>query len=212
MINRKNKNMILFFSLITLLACNITVKAESLFKAGISQSASPMTPKSWFASIRATNIGDMVTILVDEKTSTEESVDLQSNKKSNLEDKFTPILDKILPGKGVVPKLDGWGASNKVTNSSSLKKTSSISQTITTQVVQVLPNGNLVVQGRKSVINAGERQDIILSGIVNPRLIDGQGQVKSSTIANLQIAVLGKGTVSRAQSDGIMSRFLRLFF
>lgn len=212
MINKKSKQSILLLSFISLFVFNATVRAESLFKAGISQSTSPITPKSWFAGIRASNIGDMVTIFVDEKTSTEDTVDLQTSQKSDLQDNFTPILDKIFPGKGVVPNLDGWGAANKVSNSSSLKKTSTLSQTITTQVVQVLPNGNLVVQGRKSVVNAGERQDIIISGIVNPRLIDGLGQVKSSTIANLQIAVLGKGTVSRSQSNGVMSRFLRLFF
>jgi flagellar L-ring protein precursor FlgH len=207
----KNKIFIAFITLIVV--CGVLpVRAESLFKTGVRQNVSPMTPRSWFANIRATNVGDLVTILVEDTTAMENTVDLNSNKKSSVTDEWSGILDDILPGKGVVPNVDGWGGDSKVTNSATIKRTNSISQTITTQVVQVLPNGNLVLQGRKRIVNSGERQDVIISGIVNPRLIDGEGQIPSKYVGNLQVAIVGKGTVSRAQRDGVMNRLWNLLF
>ncbi len=140
------------------------------------------------------------------------TVKLTQNKKSSTEDKWSTILDKILPGKGVVPNVDGWGGSTKVSNDATIERSDSITQSITAQVVQVLPNGNLVVQARKCIINSGERQELILSGMINPRLIDGEGQIKSEFVANMQLAIVGKGTVSRAQSDGVMNKLLRVLF
>lgn len=212
MSNSANKKLIISALTILLFAGITPIQAESLFRAGITHTTTPVTPRSWFSSIRARCIGDLVTILVEDSTEIENSVQLGSNKKSDTTDSWSKILDKVLPGKGVVPDLDGWGGASKVTNNASLTRSNTIKQTITTQVVQVLPNGNLVVQGRKRIINSGERQDVVISGIVNPRLINGEGQVKSDSVANLQIAIVGKGTVSRAQSDGVMNKLLRVFF
>jgi flagellar L-ring protein precursor FlgH len=212
MLYKSKKKIIITFLLLFAMGIALPVQAESLFKAGVRQNISPVTPRSWFSSIRATSVGDLVTILIEDSTQMENTVELNSNKKTATEDKWSGILDKILPGKGVVPNVDGWGGSSKITNSATINHTNSIKQTITTQVVQVLPNGNLVIQGQKRIINSGERQDIIISGIVNPRHIDGEGSVKSDYVGNLQIAIVGKGTVSRAQSDGVMNKFLRLLF
>lgn len=186
--------------------------AESLFQTGISYNASPSTPRSLFASIRATNVGDLVTIVISENTSMTNTVTLNDSRQSEHEDKWSGILDRLLPGKGVVSDFDGYGGGSKTTNNSNLTRTSSINHLITTQVVQVLPNGNLVLQGRKQVVNAGENQEFIVTGIVNPRLVDGNGRINSENVANLQLAVTGKGTVSQAQSGGIFNKLVRFLF
>lgn len=207
-----NKKLITMMTTLLLFIAILPVSAESLFKGGISHSVSPMTPRSWFSSIRASNIGDIVTIVVEESTSAENTVELSSNKKYDLTDEWSPILDKIVPGKGVIPNFDGWGGASKVSNNATIKRANKFTQNIATQVVQVLPNGNLVVQGKKQIVNSEERQEAILSGIVNPRLIDGEGKINSKYVANLQLAIVGKGTVSRAQSDGVVNRLLRFLF
>lgn len=210
---RVTKKNIIAAMLTTLIVISaLPANSESLFRAGVSQSVSPITPRSFYAGMRANTVGDLVTILIEEKSSVSNSISLKSSKSSSVEDKWTGILDKILPGKGVVPSVDGWGGSSDVSNGATITRKNELNQTVMAQVVQVMPNGNLVVQARKSIVNSGERNDLILSGIVNPRMINGNGQISSQYVANLQLAVVGKGTVSRAQSDGVMNKLLRFFF
>lgn len=59
------------------------------------------------------------------------------------------------------------------------------------QVVQVMPNGNLIVQAKKSIVNSGERNDLVLSGIVNPRMINGDGKISSLNVANFAVSYSG---------------------
>ena len=206
----KKKIISLIFTVIML--SSLPVNAESLFQVGINTNATPTTPRSWFSSIRATTVGDLVTIVISEKSSMSNTVSLSQNKNSDTTDNWSSILDKILPGKGVVPNVDGWGGATKVSNDATLTRSDAITNSITAQVIQVLPNGNLVVQARKCVVNSGERQELILSGMINPRLIDGEGRINSEYVANMQLAIVGKGTVSRAQSDGVMNKLLRVLF
>jgi len=88
----------------------------------------------------------------------------------------------------------------------------SLSDTVVAQVVQVLPNGNLLVQGKKSLVNQNERVDLIISGIVDPKWINQSGEILSSQVANLQFAMNGSGTVSRGQNEGILNRAIRTIF
>jgi flagellar L-ring protein precursor FlgH len=87
-----------------------------------------------------------------------------------------------------------------------------LENTITAQVVQILPNGNFVVQGKKTAINSGETVNIIVSGIVDPRFVNKLGQVSSNKVANFQVAVTGKGSVSRSGQDGPVNRLIRNMF
>ena len=80
-----------------------------------------------------------------------------------------------------------------------------ISDSVTVQVVQMLPNGNLMVQGKKTLLNGGERVDLLVSGVVDPRFIDQKGQVSSKNVANFQFALAGKGAVTRAGNEGIIN-------
>lgn len=105
-----------------------------------------------------------------------------------------------------------FGGSSDVGNNAKIERTTTLEDQITTQVVQILPNGNLVIQGKKTAINSGERVDVIISGIVDPRFLDGVGRINSNQIANLQIAVTGKGTISRSNDEGTVNRFVRYLF
>ena len=87
-----------------------------------------------------------------------------------------------------------------------------LTDTVVAQVVQVLPNGNLLVQGKKSLVNQNERLDLIISGIVDPKWINQSGEILSSQVANLQFAMNGVGTVSRGENEGILDRAVRTIF
>lgn len=185
--------------------------AESLFQAGVSQAVYPMQPKSLFSTVRAKTIGDIITVIIDENSLTSNNVKLSVSDSSTMGDKFSSTLNDIFSSdrKGVrtdIPNLDGFGGSSSTSNSANVERAVKLTDTMTAQVVQVLPNGNLVVQGKKVVINAGEKTQVILSGIVDPRFITNAGTVQSKNVANLQFAAVGNGTVSRHDSENLINR------
>lgn len=200
--------------LITTAILSITgshVFAESLFRTGISQAAYPIQPRSLFNTVKAKTVGDVITVLIEENTSATSDVKLDIQNKSEAEDAFTPILNTIFKT-DKFKSLDGYGGSTTTGNSAKVDRSTKLTDTITAQVVQVLPNGNLVIQGKKIAINSGEKSEIILSGIVDPRFITNAGQISSTYIANLQIAIVGKGTASSSDSEGIVNKFMRYLF
>jgi flagellar L-ring protein FlgH len=205
------------FIIATIIAGSISLNsyAESLFRSGISQNDYPITPRSLFSSVKAKSIGDLITITINETTGTSDNLKLSVVKKSVVTDNFTTLLRAFLPhvfSTDTTNAVNNFGGNQTVSNTASTQRTTKLNDTITTQVVQVLPNGNLMVQGKKTAINAGEQVNIILSGIVDPRLIDQTGNISSNQVANLQIAIAGKGTVSRSDNEGIINKFIRYVF
>ncbi|EKE03827.1 MAG: flagellar L-ring protein [uncultured bacterium] len=209
-------------TLITLIIINTVtgpVYAESLFRTGVAQNVYTIQPRSLFSTVRAKNIGDLVTILIDQEVTTSDDVQLNVKKSSDTTDNFSATLNTILPNKikkflpnDQIPNMDEFGGGSETKNQTSLTRTSKFKDTLTAQVVQILPNGNLVVQGKKIAVNAGERVDIVVSGIIDPRLLDNQGRIDSTLVANLQMAVVGKGTVSRSDSEGTVNKIFRYLF
>jgi flagellar L-ring protein precursor FlgH len=83
---------------------------------------------------------------------------------------------------------------------------------IACQVVQQLPNGNLSVQGKKTIVNGNERMDFIVTGVVDPRWLNVNGEIYSYNVSNLQFALSGRGSISRSQNEGIFNRFIKYLF
>ena len=78
--------------------------------------------------------------------------------------------------------------------------------TLTTQIVETYPNGNLKIRGGKSVTVNNENQIIYLTGIVRPYDITADNKVDSENILNAQISYTGKGVVSDNQTPGWLTR------
>ncbi len=191
--------------------------AESLFKSGISQAVYSIQPKSLFSTVRAKSIGDVITVVINENAVVLNDVELDVNANSNLTDGFSSLLNTLFSSSknGIrveIPDMDGFGGTSLTRNEASAERTMQIQDTMTAQVVQVLPNGNLVVQGKKVAINSGEKTQMILSGIVDPRFITNAGTVQSNNVANLQLAVVGNGTVSRYDSESLINRIFGYLF
>jgi flagellar L-ring protein precursor FlgH len=210
----RNKTEKLLTAFIIVLIMNSSVFAESLFRANVSQNAYPIQPRSLFSTVKARSIGDLVTVVVDEVITTSDDMSLDTSKTSSTTDKFSPLINKIFPFTKAIlpPELSNFGGNNKVANTTKVSRKSTVVHTITAQVVQILPNGNLVVQGKKTEVNSGETMEFIISGVIDPRLLDSTGSIKSNLVANLQVAVVGKGTVSRSDTEGTVNKFIRYLF
>lgn len=194
-----------------MMACQTAVQAESLYVLGTSQSYYA-EPKSLYGSVRARSVGDLVTIILNETINFNDSLTYSSDRSSVTEDSFTGFLNKILPGKPLNDQFNQFGGSNTVSSSTANQRGMTVTDAVTVQVVQLLPNGNLMVQGKKTLVNGNERVDLLISGVVDPRWINDVGEVSSQNVANLQFALAGKGSVSRGGNEGIINRFIKYLF
>lgn len=200
------KKIVLSLILVSTLAAN----AESLFSLNASQSAL-IEPKALYSTVRARGVGDLVSIVIEEKPELSDTGTFTTEKSSSLAENLTNAINTIFKTK-LKGALDGTKGNLDVKGSTQLQRKVTIKDKVVAQVVQVLPNGNLLVQGKKSVVNQNERVDLIVSGIVDPKWINQSGEIDSSKVANLQFALNGAGSVSRGQNEGILNRAIRTVF
>lgn len=188
------------------------VFAESLFDARITQN-NYIQPRSLFCSPAAKRVGDIVRVIVEEKIKITDNQKLGTAKSSSTQASFAGLINRMLGNKNIInDQFNGYGGDNSVSNDAKIQRESSFVQEITAQVVQILPNGNLVIQGHKTLINSGETTNIILSGIIDPRQINQIGAIDSSKVANLQLAVSGSGTVARSNHEGLLNKYIKYLF
>lgn len=205
------KTIIMLAALLMIMQGTQTSQAESLYVMGASQSFYS-EPKSLFGGVRARSVGDLVTIVLSESINFNDSLNYTADRSSNTVDNFTNFINKILPGTPLNNQFNNFGGSNTVDSTTSNQRTMGITDYVTVQVVQLLPNGNLMVQGKKTLVNGQERVDFLISGVVDPRFINQNGQVNSRNVANLQFALAGKGSVTRAGNEGIINRAVKYLF
>ncbi len=197
-------------TIIAIISFYTTANAESLFTLSAAQQSSMYAPKSLFAGVRAVGIGDVVSIVVDEKLSNTDTLAYNSGKSSNTVDNFTSLLKAWL--KINVDSPNNFGGENTVKNTASATRAISFGDKITAQVVQLLSNGNLLIQGKKSLISNNERVDLIVTGVIDPRWINASGEIPSTKVSNLQFAMSGRGSISRSSNEGILNRVIKYLF
>lgn len=201
-------------SLITILALttvSLSVKAESLFTLGASQTYASV-PKSLYGGVQARSVGDLISIVVNENVTISNKLAYSSNKKSATTDNFSKFLNTMLGQHWVNDNLGTFGGTNQVSNSAGASNNVAFVDTIAVQVVQQMSNGNLVVQGKKTLVNGNDRSDLVVTGVVDPRWISAMGQVSSRNVANLQFALSGRGSIARSDNEGIINRFIKYLF
>ena len=186
------------------------VQAESLFTLGATQNYAGV-PRSLFGGVQAHQIGDLLSIIMSENITVSDNLTYSSEKSSITEDSFTNFL-KDWFGLNFLKGSNGYGGSNEVSNSAAGGRSMSFGDKIAVQVVQQLPNGNLAVQGKKTLVNGNERMDFIITGVVDPRWLNVNGEIYSYNVSNLQFALSGRGAISRNQNEGIFNRFIKYLF
>jgi len=204
---------------VSLLALTLAVgatqaKAGSLWREGYTDE------RGMFADKRARTVGDLVTVIVDEQVGSLNTLQLTTAKtaRSDNEGLATNLINQFIqampsklfkiPGtSGTLnrPTLSGTG-SNTFTGGGTITNTQSVNARITVQVVDVLPNGNLVIEGLREVGFSKERQFATLHGIVRPYDISPDNTVLSSRIADAQVRIVSEGTLTEAQKKGWLLR------
>jgi len=183
-------------------------------KATSDGSLWPGEQHSLYADNKARTIGDMVTITIAEKASASKEASTDSGRTSSLSASIPNFLgieksDTLAQNPNIdlatLLKAD-FGNSFKG-NGKTVRKEDLIAS-LTTQVIQVYPNGNLKIRGGKEVQVNDETQVIYLTGIIRPVDIMANNTIDSSQILNAKISYTGKGAVSDKQSPGWMTRVI----
>ncbi|HYG44344.1 MAG TPA: flagellar basal body L-ring protein FlgH [Bordetella sp.] len=159
-----------------------------------------------FEDRRPRNVGDIVTIVLNERTNAAKNVATNTDRSGNA-------------GLGVAAApgfMDSWAnakldtdisGSNKASGKGDSSANNTFTGTITTTVIGVLPNGNLQVAGEKQIaINRGSEY-VRFAGVVDPRSITGANSVSSTQVADARIEYRSKGVMDEVQTMGWLQRF-----
>lgn len=177
------------------------------------------TNRPLFEDRRARNIGDTLTINIVEKISTSKNVSSTASRKSSADVSVpTPTILGYTPtpsGLGVSGITQGANFDTTVTGTGNQKiegkgdsaQKNDFSGTLTATVIEVLPNGNLLVSGEKQMAINDGTEYVRFSGIVNPVNINASNAVSSSQVADARMEFKGRGDVDLAQTMGWLSRF-----
>lgn len=158
-----------------------------------------------YSDHKAHVVGDILTILINESSSASR-VGKAANSKSASADASA--------GTGIFKWIASADASSKDSFSAqgSISNTNQVSAKMTAQVIEVQPNGNLVISGTQKINQNGEEQKITVTGVVRPDDVTPDNTVLSSYVANAQIKVDGHGPIADKQRQGILTQIFNFLF
>jgi flagellar L-ring protein FlgH len=166
-----------------------------------------------FEDHNASRIGDILVIKIDEKDVASHQADTKLNK-SDATTYGMPAAVGLLAAvaakyPGVDPaKLLATTSDQKFTGNGQVQRQGTVTAILPVRVVQILPSGDLFVEGTKVVMVGEEEHHIYVSGIVRRVDIADDDSVPSSRIADAEIEYTGRGDISDTQRRGWLSRTL----
>ncbi len=178
------------------------------------------TSENLFSDEKARQVGDIVTIVVQEQATSQYSSSLKTQASSSMSAGLSTLLGfqnrilnrfKTLGGKDASKNgiLDTT-SSNQYQGSGQNQVNNKLIATITARVVKVLPNHKLFIRGEKQVFTNGEENTLIITGIIDANQISNDDTIDSSYIADAKIFFNGKGIVSSTRNEGWLVKLWNL--
>ncbi len=161
---------------------------------------------------RARRVGDILTVVVQESASVQASRSTKTEKKAAVDNSVSQFLFPISASKlgthnGALPGMSLSG-DNTFQGGGQISDQQTVSARAAVTVIDVLPNGNLVIEGSRYVAYSNEKQYATLHGIVRPEDIQTGNVVFSSAIADARVQFSSKGAISSVQRKGWFTRVL----
>jgi flagellar L-ring protein precursor FlgH len=191
---------------------------QYLQSARLSQPTAASADTSWmtglFGDLRARRINDLVTIRVIETLSATGAADSSLDKDSSADASVTGLF-------GAESKLPKWmdpsalasaSANTSFKGGGSTARSGSLSAVLTARVAEVLPNGDLAVEGVRELDINGDRQIIVLTGVVRTADIGPGNVVPSTAIGQMRIRYFGRGLIKDNLNPGWLVRVLNKIF
>jgi flagellar L-ring protein precursor FlgH len=147
--------------------------------------------------LRATQVNDVVTILVSENVNAVASGASSTERQSSAKQSVSSLAGIKSPA-GALVNLLGTSGDQKLNGVGTTSRASTLTATLTARVVRVLPGGLLLVEGEKNIQVNAERQQITVRGVIRPADLSTANTVFSTQVADMEIRVNGQGIVSDA--------------
>lgn len=175
---------------------------------------------NWFGRGKTYQVGDIITVLLNEETMTKRSAGTTVTRTANNDVVPQGIVDRVtglaLPGKVLGTRMEGALAGTRLNGKTEIfhdgkgdeGSTAELKGALTATVVEVLNNGNLMVRGEKQMALTEGAEIIQVSGIVRPSDISQNNMVQSSRLANAQFAYRSSGTLANTATPGWGTRAL----
>jgi flagellar L-ring protein precursor FlgH len=145
--------------------------------------------------VKALRLHDVVMIVVSESLSASTGGQVKNTRASNANAALTSLFGALKAG-NTLQNLVGQNAGSGLTAQGQSTTDSSLTTTFGAEVVDVLPNGMLVVKATRQLTFSQQTQLIELRGLVRPEDVSAQNQVQSNAMTDLELEVTGKGIVS----------------
>jgi flagellar L-ring protein precursor FlgH len=173
-----------------------SASANSLWRVGA---------RAFFNDQRAARVGDILTVMIDIDDSAATKNASNSSRTASTKAGVPHLLGmesslgKILPGGFDPANALETGSTSTNAGSGGISRSEKISLTIAAVVSQVLPNGNMVIQGTQEVRTNAELRQLTVAGIVRPEDISSANTIRHTQIAEARISYGGRGDISRVQ-------------
>lgn len=160
-----------------------------------------------FENRRARLVGDMVTVTITEQVTASQKSSSTMDRDSSMTASVS-ALPGLKSGASVLGKLGvGTASKNEFEGGGGTSSANAFTGSITTNVVEVLPNGHLVIAGEKQ-IGVNHNVDVLrFTGTVDPHYLRPGSIIPSIQVANVRVESRSRGQAGEAQSIGWLSRF-----
>lgn len=212
----------LMILILSLFVCISSVYADSLWSAATAADG------SLFVDLQGPNlqVNDIVTMLIDESTAAKADADTDADVEDSIEgsisnwfsvenignlfDLLSGNNSSIKTQQNTQANLPKWGIdiNHEFSGEGETSRNNSVTAKISTRVVAIEPNGNIVLEGKKRVRVNQEETVLTVTGIVRKADISADFTVPSSVVAELNFGVEGKGIIGNVNRRGILSWLL----
>jgi flagellar L-ring protein precursor FlgH len=194
---KKPLQLICKIALAMLIAAPLT-RGQSLWQEGAA--------RNLVADKRATQVGDILSILIQESNTANRQNNTKTSKTSDIDASlqaffYSPAASGLLTKKGQLPALK-TAAAQSFEGGGQINNTEKITARIAVRVIDVLPNRNLVIEGTRKVSFSGETQDAVLRGVVRAEDVMANNTIYSYHIAEATIKYVSSGTITDNQRKG----------
>ena len=162
--------------------------------------------QSFFRDGRARRVGDILTInvTIDDEAEFENTTERTrtAGRGLGVGTGLLGSLFNLIPGIGDTNAVVSLNANTNTNGDGSIERSEELTTTIAAVIVQKLPNGNLVIEGKQEVRVNAEVRELIVAGVIRPDDIQPDNTIESTKIAQARISYGGRGHISQVQQAG----------
>jgi flagellar L-ring protein precursor FlgH len=174
---------------------------------------SASTNMALFEDRRARRAGDILTVLLVEKTDAAKTAKTSTSKDTNSEISNPTLLGRPLTAAGVGIGAFSLDSAHSFDGAGNSAQSNKLQGSVTVMVRSVMNNGNLLVAGEKEIVINQGTERISIEGLVRPEDIGPGNTVNSDRVADARISYVGKGAIADANAAGWLQRiFTSVFF